>query len=580
MLAVQGRFERTNPSDPDLHRRVQIELFNCSMNYERFPYPLGMIRGRLLWDDQGWTFQELSGRNDTAYVEGTGFWRRTPAAGSELVLNLAGADVPLEDELRDALQPGAQLVWNQLRPRGTVDHLQVDIQYASASHRLAVEVTGQKWRRRTNHDEGHSITILPTWFPYRLNDVAGTVQYSNGRFQLRNISATHDETQVSVQGACGVAPDGSWTVQLPNVTADRIYLNRDLLAALPKELGKAVERLNLHGDLCLQGSLAFSGAAGETPSTAWDVTVDVENGSLNCGFPVDHLHGDVHLVGSSGNGSFSSHGDLNVDSVMYRDIQLTGLTGPLYVDASGIVFGSEADAAGQGRPPQPLSASAIGGQLSADVRVGFEPEMPFRVQVRLDRGSLAEFSQEVALKTQNIRGQGNALITLSGNRFGQSSWRGTGAIRLFEADIYEIPVMLALLKLLSIRQPDTTAFTNSEIDFRVQGEHVYLDRINFYGDAVSLKGSGEMDLDRRIDLKFYTLVGRGELDMPVVRAVLRTASKQLLLIHVTGTLDDPQLTRDPLPLLKGTLEQIFPEAAGGSPLVRLPNTHPETPARR
>ncbi len=580
MLAVQGRFERTDPGDPELHRRVQIELFNCSMNYERFPYPLGMIRGRLLWDDQGWTFQELSGRNDTAYVEGKGFWRRTPEAGSELMLNLVAADVPLEDELRNALQPGAQLVWNQLRPRGTVDHLKVDIHYASAPNHLAVEVTGQKWRRRTNNDEGHSITILPTWFPYRLDEVAGTVQYSNGRFQLRNISATHEETQVSIQGACGVAPDGSWTVQLPNVTADRIYLNRDLLSALPKELGKAVERLSLRGDLCLQGSLAFSGAAGEAPSTAWDVTVDVEDGSLQCGFPVNHLHGDVHLVGSSSNGSFSSRGDLNVDSVMYRDIQLTNLSGPLYVNASGIVFGSEADAAAQGRPPQPLLASAIGGQLSADVRVGFEPEMPFRVQVRLDRGSLAEFSQEMALKTANIRGQANALITLSGNRFGQPSWRGTGAIRLFEADIYEIPVMLALLKLLSIRQPDTTAFTNSEIDFRVQGEHVYLDRVNFYGDAVSLKGSGEMDLDRHIDLKFYSLVGRGELDLPIVRAVVRQASKQLLLIHVTGTLDEPQLTRDPLPLLKDTLEQIFPEAAGGQAFTRLPNSNPEPPARR
>jgi len=563
MLAVQGRLERTDPADPGLHRRVQIELFNCSMNYDRFPYPLGMIRGRLLWDDRGWTFQELSGRNDTAYVEATGFWRRVPGAGSELALNLVGADVPLEDELRDALQPGAQLVWNQLRPRGTVDHVQVDIRYASAPHRLDVEVSGQKWKRRTDHDEGHSVTILPTWFPYRLNEVAGTVQYSNGRFQLRNLSATHEETQVSINGACGVAPDGSWTVQLPNVIADRIYLNRDLLAALPKELGKAVERLNLRGDLCLQGSLAFSGIGGEPPSTAWDVTVDVEDGSLQCGFAVDHLHGDVHLVGSSSNGTFSSRGELHVDSAMYRDIQLTNLHGPLYVDAAGILFGFEADADAQGRPPRPLLASAVGGQLSADIRVGFEPEIPFRVEVRLDRGDLAEFSREMALKGQTIRGQANALITLSGNRFGRSSWRGTGAVRLFDADIYEIPVMLALLKLLSIRQPDTTAFTNSEIDFRVQGEHVYLDRINFYGDAISLKGSGEMDLDRRIDLKFYSLVGRGEVDLPVVRAVVRQASKQLLLIHVTGTLDDPQLTRDPLPLLKGTLEQIFPEAAAG-----------------
>ena len=73
MLSVQGRFERTDPRDPQLHRQVRIELFNCGLNYERFPYPLAMIRGQLLWDDQGWTFQNLSGRNDTAYVEGAGF---------------------------------------------------------------------------------------------------------------------------------------------------------------------------------------------------------------------------------------------------------------------------------------------------------------------------------------------------------------------------------------------------------------------------------------------------------------------------------------------------------------------------
>ncbi len=572
-LAVQGRLERTDPKDPEVHRRVQIELSNCGLNYERFPYPLRMIRGRLLWDDQGWTFQDLAGRNGTAYVAGTGFWRRTPGTGSELVLNLIGTDVPLEDELRDALQPGAQLVWNQLRPRGTVDHLKVDIHYASVRNQLAIEVSGEKWKKRAAHDEGHSITILPTWFPYRLDEVAGTVQYSNGRFLLRNVSAKHEETQININGACGVAPDGSWTVQLPNVTADRIHLNRELLAALPKELGKAVERMNLRGDLCLQGSLAFSSAGGdEPPTTAWDVTVDVEDGSLHCGFPIDHLHGDVRLAGSSGNGNFSSRGHLNFDSVMYRDIQLTGVTGPLYVDASSLVLGAEADADARDRPPRPLLARAIGGQLSADVRVGFEPEMPFRVEVRLDRGNLAEFSQEVALKTQNIRGQANALLKLSGNRFGRPSWRGTGAIRLYEADIYEVPVMLALLKLLSIRQPDTTAFTSSEIDFRIQGEHVYLDRINFYGDAVSLKGSGELDLDRRIDLKFYSLVGRLELDLPVIRTVVRQASKQLLLIHVTGTLDEPQLSREPLPLLKGTLEQIFPDALGGEAVSSRPSS--------
>ena len=571
-FSARGRFERTDPRQPRLQRKVQIDLFNCSIQYERFPYPLGMIHGQLLWDDSGWTFQQLTARNDSAYVEGGGSWRLLPQGGSELVLHLVGTDVPLEDGLRDALRPGARVLWNQLRPRGTIDHLTVDIRYASASHFLGIDVTAQKWRKKTN-DEGRSITIQPTWFPYRLDEVAGTVTYSNGRVQLRNISALHDQTQINVSGACGVGQDGGWTVQLPHVVADRVQLNRELRAALPKEMGRAAERMNFEGELSLRGSLAFSGspAADELPSAAWDVILDVEDARLQCGFPIEHLHGEVSLAGTSSEGTFSSRGELNLDSMMYRQVQLTRVTGPLWIDPSGIALGSEADAVAPGRTPQPLTAQTIGGQLSADIRVGFEPELPYRLQLRLDRGDLAEFAQEVQLTSQNIRGRANALLTLSGNRFGWPSWRGTGAIRLFEADIYEIPVMLALLKLLSIRQPDTTAFTSSEIDFRVQGEHVYLDRINFNGDAVSLKGSGEMDLERRINLKFYSLVGPGELNLPIVRAVVRQASRQLLLIHVTGSLDQPQLTRDPLPLLKETLEQIFPEAVGGEVLSSLPS---------
>jgi hypothetical protein len=121
--------------------------------------------------------------------------------------------------------------------------------------------------------------------------------------------------------------------------------------------------------------------------------------------------------------------------------------------------------------------------------------------------------------------------------------------------------MLALLKLLSIRPPDRTAFTSSNIDFRIQGEHLYFDRIDFHGDVISLKGHGEMNLDRQIDMKFYTLVGRREWEPPALRALLQQAAQQILLIHATGTLDQPHLTREPLPMVRETLDQLFPEVA-------------------
>lgn len=70
-----------------------------------------------------------------------------------------------------------------------------------------------------------------------------------------------------------------------------------------------------------------------------------------------------------------------------------------------------------------------------------------------------------------------------------------------------------------------------------------------------------MNLDRQIDMKFYTLVGSREWEPAALRALLQQAAQQILLIHATGTLDQPHLTREPLPMVRETLDQLFPEVA-------------------
>lgn len=571
MFTFTGRFERLRPDEPTLHKRVQIQVHNGSLRYAKFPYPLNTIQGTVVWDDSGWTFQKLAGRNDSGYVEGEGSWKAATNGGGELVLNLIGTDIPLEDELRDALTPGARRLWSDLRPRGSLDHLKVDIGYSSATRQLQLDVWAQKWKRRTG-DEGRSVALHPVWFPYRLDEVTGAIHLHDGQVVLQNVTAIHNDTEITAAGGCRFDQEGGWNIQLTNLIADRLRVDRDLLAALPAGLGKAITRLNLQGAVALRGRLDLAGVAGSgwKPAARWDLVVDLENGGLRSTVQVDHVHGELQLQGSSNHHGFLSHGELNVDSLVFKDVQLTQIRGPLRIDPNRVVFGA---AASQGRPdqtPRSLTAQVFGGLLSTDASIDFEGDLPFRLQMRLEHGDLARIAQELAWKNPNVRGTANAVVDLRGTPQGPHSWRGTGFVRLFEADIYEIPVMLALLKLVSIRRPDTTAFTSSDIDFRIQGEDIYLDRINFNGDAVSLKGHGEMNLDRQIALQFYTLVGQTELRPPALRALLRTASRQLLLIHVTGTLDEPQLTRDPLPLLKETLEQVFPELAERPASQRLP----------
>ena len=115
--------------------------------------------------------------------------------------------------------------------------------------------------------------------------------------------------------------------------------------------------------------------------------------------------------------------------------------------------------------------------------------------------------------------------------------------------------MISLLKILSIRPPDQNAFSDATIDYRIEGEHIYFDRIDFHGDAISLRGKGEMDFQSAIRLTFYATVGRGELDLPVIKQVFSGASQQIMLIHVDGTLQNPETRREALPAVNQALQR-------------------------
>ena len=119
--------------------------------------------------------------------------------------------------------------------------------------------------------------------------------------------------------------------------------------------------------------------------------------------------------------------------------------------------------------------------------------------------------------------------------------------------------MAQLLKIVSARAPDANAFDKSDIKFRIQGEHVYLDRIDFNGDAISLRGTGDMGLDKTISLEFYAVLGRDEFRIPFVSDVFGGASQGLLKIYVGGTLAHPDVRKQALPMLTEPLQQIQAE---------------------
>jgi hypothetical protein len=264
----------------------------------------------------------------------------------------------------------------------------------------------------------------------------------------------------------------------------------------------------------------------------------------------------VKLVGGFDGTQMHSRGELAFDSLIYRDVQLTEVMGPIWIDDGQLLFGSSVDGLLNTGQPRDVTARVFDGTLFGHGRIERSNPARWRLQLNLSQGDLARFARELKRGQQNVRGKIRASVDLWGTGRSVHALGGMGRIELHDADVYELPVMLAMLKILSIREPDRSAFSESDVDFTVKGPHVYFNRINFHGDAIRLEGKGEMNLDTAIRLTFRAQLAHRALDLPLLKELLGGASEQILLIHVDGTLADPVTTKEPFPTLNQALQML------------------------
>jgi hypothetical protein len=584
---------------PLIHQHLRVSVNRCSVTFDKLPYPLNNLQGRLEMRDGQWmTEPQLVGTNDTGVVTLKGKLATSPDL-DVLVLHIDARNVPLEEELRDALPPAQQQIWNALRPRGNVD-LEADVTYNSRVRKPSIDlwlvphggalpsdrqngiVAGQPGtaavaraasfdpRDQTppealstaGPDELGSIgtSLAPVAFPYRMERLGGTVHYRDGHVELKDVHAEHRGTKLRTGGWCDFLPDGSWRLRLERLSVDRIRLHGEdyeLVAALPESLRRAVGELRPTGPMNLKGVVEFAKAHPQAPlQTTWDVDLFLHRASLQVGPRLDNVFGAVRLQGSSQGPRYTSFGELKLDSLTFKNFQFTEILGPLWFDNERVYLGTLPFPLPNGQKSGRITARLFGGLVAADcqVRLGAVPH--YRLLASLSGANLAQFAAENLTNHQTLNGKVLASVDLQGSR-GQHTLVGTGDIHLTEADVYELPLMVSLLKIVRAKRPDTTAFTESDVTFQINGQHVALKKIDLRGDALSLSGHGELTLDAQtnpIRLELHTTVGRGAV--PLISGMFSEASQQILKIHVDGTLDKPNTWTEAFPVAAEALDRL------------------------
>jgi len=560
---------RERPGEPP-HKHLLVDVKGGWVRYEKFPYPLGNISGVIERNDDHWDFREFVGTNDTGRISCEGELDVTPE-GSRWALRFAGTNVPLEEELRDALgQPHMQRLWNDLRVRGMVD-LDATVRRLPGEEKATLTFLEARLDPETT-------SIEPVWFPYRMENLHGTLVYRDGHVSSAGrLESRHGRTRMWASVDCGFPEDGTWHVQLNDLFIDRLSPDRELISALRGRLKEEVELLNPSGPVNLRGALGLAhGRRPNDPVTStWDVACTLHHGSIDCGVKLENLNGDVTLRGAYDGRTFHSRGELDLDSLTYHGVQFTRVMGPLEIVDDLMLLGSSVRRP-PGEPDRKITADLFDGTFCGSGWVAIRSRPQYQFHATLTDGDLSTFAQEMMPGRQHLRGRMAAWVRLGGEGQSLNGLGGFGRVKLRDADIYELPLMIALLKVLGDPEPDQSAFSTSDIDFQINGGHVYLTDITFDGDAFSLEGEGMVDFDGSIQLTFRTNMGRREWQLPLVREVFGRVSEEIMQIHVGGTLQDPIRYREPFPGLNEALRQLQAEVqrtTGAPPLFSPPGPY-------
>jgi hypothetical protein len=209
-----------------------------------------------------------------------------------------------------------------------------------------------------------------------------------------------------------------------------------------------------------------------------------------------------------------------------------------------------------GQAVRRITGNLYDGQVAGDAWVRFGVLPQYGADVALTGADLNRLMVERFGGRQSFQGKVDAKVIFSGEGSSMARLAGEGKVNVREGNIYELPLLMSLLKTLRRGAPDKTAFNQSNIAFRIQGPHIYLDQIDFLGDVVDLYGYGETDFDQKVKLVFRGEFGPRDYHVPFVKNMVGHVSQSAMQMYVEGTLTEPEVTTEAFPELARILKQL------------------------
>ena len=562
----QANFKKVYGEPAYWHKELVISVTDCSMLYQGFQYPLHRIGGRIIASDDQWTLDGFEGWNGTGRIQCNGGWQDKRSEGVPFHLAFTAYDLPMQAELRAALSPDARQLWDQLEPSGSIDRAEVSIQRTggNAELDLAVKLHEDIY---TGSTSGQCLRLQPKAFPYLLSDVACDLTYRPGVLEITQASANNSSIRAAIRARCEKNAAGNWAGTVNWLPQSRVTVDTALLRALPDSISHGLVKLDMRGPVHILGTTNFElPIDGVTaPTTLLDLSLELEEVQLGDGRYVDNIRGNVRLKGKRDPTQTVAMGWANIESMTLRKVPLANVRGPWALIGNQFVFGSEVASRFQPGPenvPTDVTANALAGVVVASGSGQLDTGR-FQLKSRLMDADFRCMLQDLGVTTAPTDANCNVELAVSGIPWEPQTYNGNGAIHLRDAKLYELPIMIRVLRALSVAPTDKAAFHTADIRFEIDGDQIPLE-LDCNGDLLSLKGKGMTNFRKDLDLEVYSYVGGRVPVSSVLAPIVREASyASFMSFHVSGSVDNPQVGPATLPRLN-MMQQIFPDKVADS----------------
>jgi hypothetical protein len=535
------------PNADKFANRFVVRFHDATMAYEPFAYPLENVSGVLDIQPEHWEFHDFHGTHKGCAVQVSGRSHQGPEH-DRLVINIDGQNVPLDEELARHCNEKLKQTWKTFAPTGRIDFTtQVTCLPRTPQPDIDLTVTA------------HDCTIRPTFFPCNLANVNGSLRYAGGWVALGPFRARHGDTVLSLkEGFVYVKPEGGIWAKLIDVSGDPVVPEPDVVRALPPALQKVCTSLELRDPFTFRTQMVIDSAPDRMaqPTVWWDGVVAVANAHAFAGVPLSGVTGQVGCTGL-----YNGH-ELEGTAITLL-LQTVTLFSQPFRDVHGR-FEIEKDKPDVLASPG-LQAKLYSGDIGGPMRVEFGSTIRYDLNLTALGLRLEEFGKQNNLgPNAQVSGLAKGRLWLHGEGGDLKNLQGEGSLDVPSGRMYNLPLLLDLLKVPGLRVPDRTAFEEAHATFSIRGPRVSVSRVDLYGNAISLSGKGEMNLDGSdINLDFYAVWGRVvQMLPPVLDKIPPAVSKQLLKIKMRGRVGDVRCIREPLPLVVEPFAELLKRMAG------------------